>query len=164
MREWVDRVSDKIKVKYEWFEPEKTVLEQLNSFEDILELGSGKGRYTKLIPRIVGLEYSQYFINYCRDNVKGLFLRGDAFRIPIKDNSFDCVFSSGLIEHFDDPDAIIREHRRVCREGGIVIITVPTKDSPDCRRAVVGQECLRKGEKRDWHYYGRRMGDKELEE
>ena len=118
MKEWTNRVSGEIKRKYEWFEPEKTLLEHLQQHENILEIGSGMGRYTKLIPKIVGLEYSRQFIGYCKDNVVGTFLRADGFNIPIKDNVFDCVFSSGVIEHFDNPIDIIKEHVRVCKQGG----------------------------------------------
>lgn len=164
MKEWTNRVSTEIKRNYEWFEPEKSVLEHLQQHENILEIGSGMGRYTKLIPRIVGLEYSRLFIDYCKDNIEGIFLRADGFNIPIKDNVFDCVFSSGVIEHFDNPIDIIKEHVRVCKRGGMVIITVPAKDSPDYQRIRMWQKCLANGEERDWHYFGRRMSDKELQD
>lgn len=118
MKEWTNRVSTEIKRNYEWFGPEKSVLEHSQQHENILEIGSGMGRYTKLIPRIVGLEYSRLFIDYCKDNIEGIFLRADGFNIPIKDNVFDCVFSSGVIEHFDNPIDIIKEHVRVCKRGG----------------------------------------------
>lgn len=163
MKEWTDRASSKIKRKYAWFQPEKTVLEYLEQYENILEIGSGLGRYIKLIPRIVGLEYSRHFIDYCKNNVKGIFLRADGFNIPIKDNVFDCVFSSGVIEHFDNPIDIIKEHIRVCKERGIVIITVPAKDTPDYQRYKIWQKCLADGEEKDWHYHGRWMSDKELQ-
>ena len=71
MKEWTNRVSTEIKRNYEWFEPEKSVLEHSQQHENILEIGSGMGRYTKLIPRIVGLEYSRLFIDYCKDNIEG---------------------------------------------------------------------------------------------
>lgn len=164
MQEWTNRTSDKIKRKYEWFEPEKTVVKYLEQHENILEIGSGLGRYTKLIPRIVGLEYSRYFIARCKNKVKGVFLRADGFNIPIKDNAFDCVFSSGLIEHFDNPIDIVKEHVRVCKVGGFVIITVPAKNSPDYRRHKIWQKRLAKKEEKDWHYHGRRMSDKELQD
>lgn len=164
MKEWTNRVSSKIQRKYKWFDPEKTLLEHLQLHENILEIGSGMGRYIKLIPKVVGLEFSRHFIKYCSEaNIDGIFLRADGFNIPIRDNTFDLVFSSRVIEHFDNPIDIIKEHKRVCREGGKVIITVPAKDSPDYQLHKIWQKCLAKSEKKDWHYYGKRVSDKELQ-
>lgn len=160
--EWVDRVSSEVKSKYEWVEPEKTVIEELSKYENILEIGSGMGRYTKLIPRVVGLEYSRFFVNYCKRHVKAVFLRADGFNIPIEDNVFDCVFSSGVIEHFDNPADMIKEHVRVCKVGGCVIITVPAKDSPTYIRFTMQQNLLAHDNEKDWRWYGRRIGDDEM--
>lgn len=39
----------------------------------------------------------------------------DVFSLPFKDQSFDCIYSQGLMEHFDEPKAtvILREMRRL---------------------------------------------------
>ncbi|MCA9427288.1 MAG: methyltransferase domain-containing protein, partial [Candidatus Omnitrophica bacterium] len=164
MEEWTDRVSASVKNSYEFFEPEKTVLEELSKHKTILEVGSGMGRYTKLIPRVVGLEYSRPFLDHCRENIQGLFLRGDGFHIPFKDNSFDCVFSSGVLEHFDDRVRFAKEHLRVCKPGGKVVITVPAHESFDIHRYRLQVECLHPPEQKDWHVYGERMRDDEMKE
>ncbi len=164
MEEWIDRVSGIVKEKYEWFEPEKIVIEHLKEYRNILEIGSGLGRYTSLIPWVVGLEYSNHFINYCKKNVKGIFLRADGFNIPIKDNVFECVFSSGVIEHFDNPEKLVKEHVRVCKTGGVVIITVPARDSFDYRRFELWRKHLATEKEADWHYHGRRITDGEIYE
>ena len=52
---------------------------------------------------------------------------GSIFKIPFKDNTFDLVYNSGVIEHFKDPDnvAAISEMARVIKPSGRVIIIVP---------------------------------------
>jgi len=47
-------------------------------------------------------------------------MKGDGFSLPFKDESFDVVYSEGVIEHFpiDRSTQMIREHARVCRTGG----------------------------------------------
>jgi len=50
---------------------------------------------------------------------------GDVFQLPFKSNTFDLVFSQGLIEHFTKPSAAIREQIRVIRPGGLLCIDVP---------------------------------------
>ncbi|MDD4953561.1 MAG: class I SAM-dependent methyltransferase [Candidatus Omnitrophica bacterium] len=49
----------------------------------------------------------------------------DAQRICFKDNSFDLVFSQGVLEHFRDVSPLMKEQVRVLKKGGILIIDVP---------------------------------------
>ena len=46
----------------------------------------------------------------------------------------------------------------------MVIITVPAKDTPDYQEHRMWQRCLAKGEEKDWHYFGKRISDKELQD
>lgn len=52
---------------------------------------------------------------------------GDATRLPFADAAFDIVFSQGVVEHFKDPDAMMREQERVMKPDGVLIINVPQK-------------------------------------
>lgn len=45
-------------------------------------------------------------------------------RLPYQSNQFDLVFSMDVIEHIKD-DLTFKEHLRVCRKGGEVIIGTP---------------------------------------
>ncbi len=54
------------------------------------------------------------------------FVRADARRSGLPSNTYDCVFSVGLLEHFDDPTEVLAEALRVLRSGGrIHMIIVP---------------------------------------
>ena len=48
-------------------------------------------------------------------------LRGTAEAIPVEDGSFDVVLCTQLLEHADDPAAVVRELRRVTAPGGRVL-------------------------------------------
>ena len=52
---------------------------------------------------------------------------GNNFTLSFTDDTFDCVFNSGVIEHYKYPDNIrqIKEMARVTKPGGEVIINVP---------------------------------------
>ena len=45
--------------------------------------------------------------------------------LPLKDDSFDCVLMSEVIEHLEAPQISIREAARVLRSGGRLLITTP---------------------------------------
>jgi SAM-dependent methyltransferase len=49
----------------------------------------------------------------------------DLYHPPFKDESFDLVYSLGVIEHFDDPSKVISMHLDLVRKDGIILITVP---------------------------------------
>ncbi len=72
------------------------------------------------------LIYRRAALNIASTNCKNPVL-GSIFKIPFKDNIFDLVYNSGVIEHFKDPDnvAAIAEMARVTKPSGRIIIIVP---------------------------------------
>jgi ubiquinone/menaquinone biosynthesis C-methylase UbiE len=60
------------------------------------------------------------------EKVPGLVC-GDALSLPFKDDSMDIVFHQGLMEHFHEPDELLRENRRVLRDGGHLLVDVPQR-------------------------------------
>lgn len=55
---------------------------------------------------------------------------GDTLRLPFVDGTFDVVLSGGLLEHFRNPEEVLREMVRVLRPGGIFYAdVVPRKFS-----------------------------------
>jgi len=63
----------------------------------------------------------------CNEIMKvDIIANGD--ELPFKDETFDYVISSHVIEHFFDPVKAIKEWMRVIKKGGYVFIIAPTKD------------------------------------
>lgn len=52
-------------------------------------------------------------------------VQGDVLQCPLRSENFDIVFSLGLIEHFDDPDKILKKHVDLLKPGGLLICIVP---------------------------------------
>jgi len=105
----------------------------------VLEVGFGSGRMLTRITKerdckCVGLDVedgafpSLSFFSR-QHGVEVGVIRGSGFSLPFKDNSFDVVYSEGVIEHFpiDQSAGMITEHVRACRAGGLVIVSVPNK-------------------------------------
>ncbi|MDI6867744.1 class I SAM-dependent methyltransferase [Methanoculleus sp.] len=53
------------------------------------------------------------------------FLVGDCVDLPFKNNSFDTLICSEVIEHLFEPDRAINEFDRVLKSEGILIVTTP---------------------------------------
>jgi SAM-dependent methyltransferase len=45
-------------------------------------------------------------------------VQGDVRSMPFEDNTFDLILSGGLLEHFENPQPVLREMIRVVRPGG----------------------------------------------
>jgi SAM-dependent methyltransferase/uncharacterized protein YbaR (Trm112 family) len=52
----------------------------------------------------------------------------DAFALPFKKGSFDCVVAAEIIEHVPDPKAFVHSLLRVIKPGGALIISTPYKE------------------------------------
>jgi SAM-dependent methyltransferase len=101
----------------------------LSKGSNILEAGCGTGQTLFNLTKYhntVGLDISLAALKLARINCNYPVL-GSIFKMPFKDNTFDLVYNSGVIEHFKDPDniAAITEMARVTKPDGIVIIIVP---------------------------------------
>jgi SAM-dependent methyltransferase len=93
------------------------------------EIGAGSGRLLIRLGRerpyrLIAVDYAPYAIravreNYARAGVDGAALFADARSLPFADASVDLVLSGGLLEHFREPAAVLREMARVLRPGGL---------------------------------------------
>jgi len=126
-------------LEYEQRQRQKIVLDLLavKPGEEILDLGCGDGRdmivFERKGARCTGVDFSEQMI---REGVKRLrkagvskarLFVGSAQSLPFKDESFDKVSCSEIIEHIPDWEKAIREISRVVKRGGLVVITTPNK-------------------------------------
>ena len=102
-----------------------------NSSERILEVGIGRGRMVRLLKdtavngsRFYGVDLNRH------EEVKDASLTiADTRHLPFPDNTFDLTYSLGVVEHMqeDGTARAVREHVRVTRKGGFILITTPAK-------------------------------------
>jgi len=136
---YLSKVYDQIN-PFIWNEEMRTEALDLLDIEDgdrVLDVGCGTGFATEGIlertENVHGLDQSVHQMEKAwqkfgkHDRVR--FYRGDAERLPFKDDTFDIVWSSGSIEYWPDPVAALVECRRITKPGGQVLIVGPNYPS-----------------------------------
>lgn len=71
-------------------------------------------------------EYNHYHTADARANPASCY-RGNAWDLPFKSGTMDYVYSSHLLEDFEDWKPCLREWTRVLKKGGKLIILMPDK-------------------------------------
>ena len=67
--------------------------------------------------------------NFERRGLTGRFVHHDAETLPFPDNSFDVVYSNGVIHHTPNTASVVREIYRVLKPGGKVVVMVYAENS-----------------------------------
>jgi SAM-dependent methyltransferase len=96
----------------------------------VLEVGCGGGNVLERVPgRRVGIDLSPFILKKARARLghDALLARGDAMALPFADGAFDRVFCSEVLEHVLEPEAVVREMRRVLAAGGHAVVSVPNE-------------------------------------
>lgn len=103
--------------------------------QKVLEIGFAPGKQLAWVAQelrasVAGIDFSAPGVRLSAQLFAHLGLKGDlrcedVFATSFPMNSFDVVYSQGVIEHFHDPRAIVRRHFELLRKGGVAVITIP---------------------------------------
>ena len=106
---------------------------------DVLEIGVGMGsdhvEWARTKPQsLAGIDLTPRAVEHTRQRLATYGLTsdiqvGDAEKLPFEDNSFDIVYSWGVLHHSPDTQQAIHEVYRVLRPGGIARIMIYHKYS-----------------------------------
>lgn len=112
---------------------------ELKPREKILEIGCGNGYYLNLLNRLelnlnlTGIDNDRHALNDAQKFIsdkKVKLILGDASNLPFKNNSFDKVIISEVIEHVQKEDQVLSEIHRVLNLNGIMVLTTCNLDYP----------------------------------
>lgn len=99
----------------------------------LLDSGCGKGyflAYAEKHYHTYGIDISDFAIQYAKDNLKSSKLMvKEADNTGFPDNFFDIITCFDILEHLNNPDAALKECRRILKENGLLIVTIPNTDS-----------------------------------
>ena len=117
----------------------------------ILDIGTGKGHLALEIARqgwrCMSIDRTNEELYYARLNTLCFqldeqieFMQQDARKLEFPDNSFDVILCADMIHHVIQPDAVLSEMLRVCRAGGLIIISDINEKGQQALQAVLQKE------------------------
>jgi arsenite methyltransferase len=105
-----------------------------------LDVGSGPGNVTASLARAagpdglaLGVDISEPMLARAVRAEAGPqvgFIRADAQRLPLRDNTVDAITSLAVLQLIPDPAAALAEMARVLRPGGRLALMIPTVGGP----------------------------------
>ena len=101
--------------------------------KDVLEIGVGNGSHAQLLAEhaksFTGIDLTEYAVRSTSERMRAFGLAGtvaqmDAEQMQFPDNSFDLVWTWGVIHHSANTRKIVEEMHRVLRPGGEAFVMV----------------------------------------
>ncbi|MFH1786571.1 MAG: class I SAM-dependent methyltransferase [archaeon] len=103
----------------------------------LLEAGCGLGKWNfwlasdERVKKSAGVDFSdsvRIAERYAKENSYDIdFRKADIRKLPFKDAEFNFVLCLGVLEHFEDPVAPLKELRRVLQKDGVIFVNVLNK-------------------------------------
>lgn len=97
----------------------------------VLDLGCGTGilatraRSALAGTPVIGCDFSRGMLaRAAARDPRGVWVQGDALRLPFRDASFDAAVSTEAFHWFPDPNAALRELHRVLGPGGHLLLSI----------------------------------------
>lgn len=112
------------------------ILNNIAEGADILDLGCGAGPVISQLQthnyELVGIDYSFDMLNHARRQLKSKtknipLLRAECEKVPMADESFDCIICLGVISYAESIDKALFEIYRSLKPGGHAIVSYRNK-------------------------------------
>ena len=156
-REFFDRVEQHRYSEYAPWMPRVMAFDQFRGAR-LLEIGCGMGtdllQFARGGARCIGIDLTPRSVEITRHrfdlyDFDGAFMIADGEHLPFAAETFDVVYSNGVLHHTPNTAAAIREVHRVLRPGGTAKVMLYHRNSLNywveivLRRGLLGGEFLR---------------------
>lgn len=111
----------------------KLILKEIKENSIVLDAGCEEGKVLEQISKkalaVYGFDIKKSYIKKASEKgiEKARVLLGSVLNIPIKNDFFDAVVCTEVLEHLENPQKAVEELKRVTKKGGKIIITVPNE-------------------------------------
>lgn len=112
---------------FSWIKKGNITMELAKDARRILDIGCGWGRELIRLKNAVGIDICLPFIKTARKYVKNNVILADAHYLPFKENSFDFVVVSEVMEHVKNHIKVLKEIRRALKIRGKLLLQTPNK-------------------------------------
>jgi ubiquinone/menaquinone biosynthesis C-methylase UbiE len=105
------------------------------NYSSFCELGAGRGTTTMYLAKYgysdltmvdlaeQGFEVAKYSFEKFKLSIPKMII-ADVEKTNIKEESFDCIYNIGLLEHFDDPRPTLEESYRLLNKVGLIYMPI----------------------------------------
>lgn len=101
----------------------------------VADVGAGTGRVSNYLSmkgfeNVASIDYSLASIQMIKKNSRNFCIWGNNLHLPIADDAFDLVISTGVIHHTPDPKKALDECARIVKPGGLFYLKLRNIHSP----------------------------------
>jgi ubiquinone/menaquinone biosynthesis C-methylase UbiE len=119
---WIEKKRVKVILHYTSSNPQ----------DKLLEVGCGAGNVLEQLggESLTGIDLSRYLLQKSKAHLRQFkvnLVQADANRLPFPENIFDKLVCTEVLEHVQEPRAIILEMSRVATDNGILVISFPNE-------------------------------------
>lgn len=97
----------------------------------VLDAGAGTGwgsfRLKQRGAQVVSMDIGPHLVRLATTRCGTVGIVGDVLEAPFRDNSFDVVFSTEVIEHTPNPRQAVGELYRILKPSGRLVLSTPNK-------------------------------------
>jgi ubiquinone/menaquinone biosynthesis C-methylase UbiE len=100
----------------------------LKNIKSVVDIGCGEGFVINCLdyPKITGVDISRNALRIAKEkNPECEFCSGSIYEISFKENSFDLVIATEVLEHLERPDLALQEIKRITKN--YCILSVPNE-------------------------------------
>jgi SAM-dependent methyltransferase len=118
----------KIRAKIILFLIDKSLQNKPNTKLKILNVGAATCKSSEILSQygdVTSLEFDKDCCDFVKNNLKIDIISGSLLNLPFANQAFDVVCAFDVIEHVEDDLTAVTEMKRVCKNGGLIVVTVP---------------------------------------